>query len=206
MVYRLYRGEDFLQLYAIELECFKPPFRFARGYMRQLVESRDSATWIAEEQGRMTGFAIAVWIPKKKQDRKFLKTKKAHSASCEPTHRTETETSDGWGTVSFPAGRRSQWMTDTEQTIAYIQTLEVAPEHRRRGIGKRLLRHLEISARNAGAETVWLHVAEQNPSAIRLYQAHGYFPQGREEDYYAAGAHALTYAKALPKSRTKTPA
>jgi hypothetical protein len=44
-----------------------------------------------------------------------------------------------------------------------------------------------------------------NPSAIRLYQAQGYFPQGREEDYYAPGVHALTYAKALPKSRS-TPA
>jgi ribosomal-protein-alanine N-acetyltransferase len=154
VVYRLYRGEDFSQLYAIELECFRPPFRFARGYMRQLIESPDSATWIAEEQGRMTGFAIVVWIP------------------------------------------------DPEQTIAYIQTLEVAPEHRRRGIGKRLLRQLEISARNAGAEAVWLHVAEQNPSAIRLYQAQGYFPQGREEDYYAPGVDALTYARALPKSRS----
>jgi ribosomal protein S18 acetylase RimI-like enzyme len=29
--------------------------------MRQLVESASSATWIAEEAGRMAGFAIGVW-------------------------------------------------------------------------------------------------------------------------------------------------
>ena len=56
--YRLYRPVDFAPLYAIEELCFEPPFRFGRHYMRQLVDSIDTATWIAEEEGRMAGFAI----------------------------------------------------------------------------------------------------------------------------------------------------
>jgi [ribosomal protein S18]-alanine N-acetyltransferase len=61
MLYRLYQPADFNPLYAVEEICFKPPFRFGRGYMRQLVLSSDAATWIAEENGELVGFAIVEW-------------------------------------------------------------------------------------------------------------------------------------------------
>ncbi|MGA3046642.1 MAG: N-acetyltransferase [Terracidiphilus sp.] len=61
VLYRLYKPEDFTALYEIEEICFQPPFRFGRGYMRQLVSSADAATWIAEEDGQMAGFAIVEW-------------------------------------------------------------------------------------------------------------------------------------------------
>ena len=84
------------------------------------------------------------------------------------------------------------------QTIAYVQTLEVSPAHRHRGIGTELLRRLEASAIAAGAHILWLHVAETNTSAIRLYQAHGFQPQSREENYYTHSLHALILSKTLP--------
>jgi len=59
MLYRLFQTGDFAQLYAIEEACFQPPFRFSRAFMRKLTESRRFVTWIAEENGQMTGFAIA---------------------------------------------------------------------------------------------------------------------------------------------------
>ena len=61
MHYRLFQPGDFAQLYAIEQVCFQPPLRFGRRYMRQLIESPASATWIAEEEGKMAGFAIVEW-------------------------------------------------------------------------------------------------------------------------------------------------
>jgi ribosomal protein S18 acetylase RimI-like enzyme len=61
MLYRPYRPEDFAALYAIEEVCFQPPLRFGRAYMRRLVSGEDAATWIAEEDGRMAGFAIVEW-------------------------------------------------------------------------------------------------------------------------------------------------
>lgn len=61
MTYRLYAAEDFSQLYAIEEACFEPPFRFGRKLMRRLVTRESSATWIAEHDGRMAGFAIVEW-------------------------------------------------------------------------------------------------------------------------------------------------
>lgn len=149
MAFRLYRDDDFSQLYEIELACFEPPFRFSRQLMRNLLADPDSATWVAEDHGQMAGFAIVYW--------------------------------------SHPP----------DQPLAYIQTLEVAPTQRNRGIARELLRRVEESAQSAGAHVIWLHVAETNTPAIRLYESHGYGLQGREADYYAKGVSALLYAKSI---------
>jgi ribosomal-protein-alanine N-acetyltransferase len=161
MHYRLYLPADFPQLYAIEQQCFQPPLRFPRRYMQQLVSNPDAATWIAEEDEQMAGFAII------------------------------------------------EWNQEAEQMIAYIQTLEVAPDRRKQGIATELLVRCEALAMAAGANAVWLHVAEKNAPAIHLYQAHGYQPQGREENYYASLLHAIIFSKPLnqpvlfnPKSNT----
>jgi len=61
MLYRLYNPADFPALYAVEELCFQPPFRFSRALMRQLVRRTDSATWIAEENSELAGFAIVEW-------------------------------------------------------------------------------------------------------------------------------------------------
>lgn len=61
MLYRPYIPQDFAQLYALEELCFEPPSRFSRRYMRQLVSCANAATWIADEDGQMAGFAIVEW-------------------------------------------------------------------------------------------------------------------------------------------------
>lgn len=61
MVYRLYAKKDFAALYAIEEVCFQPPHRFSRSYVRKLVQQPNAATWIAEDDRRMCGFALVEW-------------------------------------------------------------------------------------------------------------------------------------------------
>jgi ribosomal protein S18 acetylase RimI-like enzyme len=90
-----------------------------------------------------------------------------------------------------------EWTRQAGATLAYIQTLEVAPNQRRLGVGAELLRCVEASARAAGAHLIWLHADAENTPAIRLYEAHGYGRQGREDHYYARGKSALIYAKSL---------
>src|SRR5271166_2007591 len=68
------------------------------------------------------------------------------------------------------------------ETAAYIQTVEVAPETRHQGVGRELLHCIEGSARLAGSRSIWLHVEEGNAPAIRLYETQGYRCEGREED------------------------
>jgi ribosomal protein S18 acetylase RimI-like enzyme len=74
VLYRQYTPEDFAALYGIEEVCFQPPFRFGRKYMRQLVNSSTAATWVAEVEGRMAGFAIVEWTPATGQKMAHLQT------------------------------------------------------------------------------------------------------------------------------------
>jgi ribosomal-protein-alanine N-acetyltransferase len=87
--------------------------------------------------------------------------------------------------------------TEADRTFAYIQTIEVAAAHRNQGIGTELMRRMEDSAGAAGAIVIWLHVDAANEAAIRLYQAHGYRHQGRQEHYYDRGRAADVYVKSL---------
>ncbi len=74
MLYRLYRPKVFAQLYAIEWICFQAPSRFPRQYLHELVESANSATWVAEEDGLMAGFAVVKWIQEAGQIVAYIET------------------------------------------------------------------------------------------------------------------------------------
>ena len=74
MRYRLYKPEDFVALYAIEEVCFQPPHRFSRSYMRQLVKHPNAATWIAEDDRRMCGFATVEWTQESPNVEAYIQT------------------------------------------------------------------------------------------------------------------------------------
>ena len=91
-----------------------------------------------------------------------------------------------------------EWYDDpVAGRVAYIQTIEIASQFRRRGIASQLLRQAETSARSAGATLIWLHVESTNEAAIRLYRAHGFTHRGHEDHYYARGRNAEIYSKTL---------
>jgi len=89
-----------------------------------------------------------------------------------------------------------QWSVGQGELAAYIETIEVHPAWRGRGIGGELLRCAEESARAAGACAIGLHVRVENATAIGLYESHGYTCRGREEYYYARQP-AFLYVKLL---------
>lgn len=161
MLYRPYKLGDFEEICAIEKECFRPPLRFSRRYIRALVARTEGFSWVAapveaENPRRLAGFALA-----------------------------------GFERI-IAQGRR--------QRIAYLETIEVRAEHRLQGVAGELLRRVEASARAGGAALVWLHVAEENAAARRLYESHGFQPQGRKESYYGKGQNALVYLLRLERS------
>lgn len=65
-----------------------------------------------------------------------------------------------------------------------LLSLGVAPEHRARGVGMRLLKATMARAAAAGARSLFLEVAEDNRPALRLYRGAGLEPVGRRPDYY----------------------
>lgn len=91
-----------------------------------------------------------------------------------------------------------EWYDEAQASrVAYIETIEVAPVFRRRGIASELFRCAESSAQAAGAILIWLHVESTNAAAIHLYCAHGFVHRGRKDHYYARGRNAEIYSKPL---------
>lgn len=66
---------------------------------------------------------------------------------------------------------------------AELLLLAVAPDFRRRGIGKTLLDRFLCNARDSGASRVHLEVREGNPAVI-MYRAAGFALVGRRRKYY----------------------
>ena len=101
----------------------------------------------------------------------------------------------------------ADWARGKKETVAYLQTIEVVPPRRGRGVASELLRRIEGAALAAGASALWLHVDAKNANAIRLYEKHGYAFHGERDHYYGPDRGALIYRKALQEedaSRTRT--
>jgi ribosomal-protein-alanine N-acetyltransferase len=84
---------------------------------------------------------------------------------------------------------------------AEILTLAVAPEKRGQGLGGALLRAAIIKAQELGAQTLFLEVGADNPSALALYARLGFTKVGMRKGYYASapgGADALVLRLPLP--------
>jgi ribosomal protein S18 acetylase RimI-like enzyme len=60
-----------------------------------------------------------------------------------------------------------------------IANVAVAPNYRRRGIARALTEKAMQHARDRGADAVWLHVREENPPAIHLYESMGFKERAR---------------------------
>jgi len=81
--------------------------------------------------------------------------------------------------------------------VGHIYTIDVAPKHRRRGIGLKLLKEIEKNLIKRGAEACFLEVRINNLAARKLYQKHGYTEIGRLNNYYARGIHGIRLEKKL---------
>jgi ribosomal-protein-alanine N-acetyltransferase len=68
---------------------------------------------------------------------------------------------------------------------AHITTFGVHPEHRRRGIGRRLLLELADVALELGSARLTLEVRVSNEAAQALYQSFGFVEAGRRVAYYS---------------------
>lgn len=79
----------------------------------------------------------------------------------------------------------------------HITTVGVAPEHRRRHLGKRLMAHVEKGFKDRNVRVVRLEVRSLNIPAQRLYQRLGYSITQRLPKYYSNGGDGLLMLKSL---------
>ncbi len=66
----------------------------------------------------------------------------------------------------------------------HILNLAVHPQHRRRGLARRLLAEGMAQAREMGARVAWLEVRPSNAPALALYHSFGFQEAGRRARYY----------------------
>jgi len=67
-----------------------------------------------------------------------------------------------------------------------INNIVVADPHRRRGLGRWILRAMLDEGRRRGCESATLEVRPSNIGAIELYRSHGFVEVGRRKNYYSA--------------------
>jgi len=84
-------------------------------------------------------------------------------------------------------------------TVGHVYTIDVAPKHRRAGVGIRLLDELEHVFLERGVKTSYLEVRIDNKAARELYRKGDYTELEPLENFYAKGRHGLRMKKELKK-------
>lgn len=79
----------------------------------------------------------------------------------------------------------------------HVTTVGVAPEHRRRHLGKRLMLQVEEGFRRRNVRLVRLEVRSLNTAAQKVYENLGYAVTQRLPKYYSNGGDGLLMLKSL---------
>lgn len=117
-------------------------------------------------------------------------------------HRIELASYDyPWSMGNFSDALRagySMWVREAEGEVigyytlmsaageAHLLNLTIAPIWRRHGLGRDLLNHCLVSARDHQAEALFLEVRVSNAPAIALYHASGFADLAVRRAYYPA--------------------
>jgi ribosomal protein S18 acetylase RimI-like enzyme len=80
---------------------------------------------------------------------------------------------------------------DRGKRVYLIANVATHPDYRRQGIGRALTERAMKLAENKNAAAIWLHVRDDNPGAIKLYQDLGFQEIARRTTWQANPAHRL---------------
>ena len=81
--------------------------------------------------------------------------------------------------------------------VADIHTITVVTDHRRKGIGRELLKRLIDWARVKKAQAIMLEMRLGNDAARPLYESFGFIEISKRENYYGPGLTAVVMRKEL---------
>ncbi len=79
---------------------------------------------------------------------------------------------------------------------AELKRMYVQPDHRRHGLARQLLAHLELTAKVAGADVMILETGDEQPEAVAFYLREGYAPTS-PFGHYSQSPKSLSFGKRL---------
>jgi ribosomal protein S18 acetylase RimI-like enzyme len=94
-------------------------------------------------------------------------------------------------------------VTEENPPLAHIITLDVAEQHRRRGVGSMLLAQSERNLALRGVRTILLETAIDNAAGIAFWQRHGYRVEATLKRYYLRRLDAYEMRKRLDAKGTE---
>jgi ribosomal-protein-alanine N-acetyltransferase len=134
MTLRPYKPSDLDALYALDVVCFDPPFRFTRSAMRRFAEARRAHSTLAEDAGQLLGFCIT-----HVQTARGLRGAYIVTLDVAPSHRRQ-----GLARVLMQAAEQQAIAANCTQlalhvftgnaaAIAFYEQLGFTPSHRESG-------------------------------------------------------------------------
>src|SRR5215217_1684421 len=94
---------------------------------------------------------------------------------------------------------------DKGKRIYLIANVATHPDYRRRGIGRALTERVMKQARDKKASAIWLHVRDDNPGAIKMYQDLGFREIARRTTWQATPNSRLSYPETDIKIVSRQP-
>lgn len=171
--------EELESLYVIEVACFEEAYRWDEPVFVQ--ELKKSQVWVADYvetfSPRGTCQSAIHTFPWKPHQQ---------TLSCVDWKQTEEIERE---TVGFLVAR-------TKDGGGYVTSIDVLPDHRKKGIGAKLLYAAEEYYKEQGLPRIWLEVEVNNP-AQTLYFKLGYRVKRVREKWYDNGGDCLVMAKPL---------
>jgi ribosomal protein S18 acetylase RimI-like enzyme len=87
--------------------------------------------------------------------------------------------------------------------IYLVANVATHPDYRGRGIGRILTEAAMQRAREKGANSLWLHVRDDNPAAIHIYRDLGFKERTRRTEWYASSG-AVPLPRELPALKIRS--
>ncbi len=91
------------------------------------------------------------------------------------------------------------------QHVSELLAIAVVPEEQRVGVGQMLLIEVEKKAAEMNIKELFLHTAEENMAAQKLFSKNGYERKGVKKAFYPAGQNALIMSKKISGDVQGTP-
>ncbi len=85
----------------------------------------------------------------------------------------------------------------SSKETGWILRLQVTDQHKRNGIGRRLMEELLAAFQEIGVVQVLLSVSPDNHAALPLYHSLGFIEDSFEPDYFGPGADRLILSKQM---------